>query len=106
MILLASVLGALVMFFMPETPYYLVAQGQEEASIKALQRLRGKKDVKAEVDDIKRMHQDQLAIGSVSYGKLFTDRVYLEPLIIMMLLMVFQQFSGVNAVLFYLKVIP
>ena len=94
------------MYFQPETPYFLVTKGEEEASIKALQRLRGKKDVKAEVDDIKRMHEDQLSIGSVSYGKLFTDRVYLEPLIIMMLLMIFQQFSGVNAVLFYLKVRP
>ena len=92
------------MFFMPESPYYLITKNNEAQALKSLQWLRGSDNVKDEIEDMKRAYRDQQLIGNVSYGELFKDGVYLRPFLIVMALMFFQQFSGINAVLFYLKV--
>jgi hypothetical protein len=97
--------GAIVMFFMPESPYYLVTKNRDDEAKKSLIWLRGTDNVKEELEDLKRSHREQLSLGNVTYLDIFSKRIYLEPLAIMTLLMFFQQFSGVNAVLFYLKVI-
>ena len=92
------------MFFMPESPYYLVAKGKDAQALKSLQWLRGSENAKDVLEEIKREFSEQKLIGSVSYVNLLTDAVYLRPFLIVMALMFFQQFSGINAVFFYLKV--
>ena len=92
------------MFFMPESPYYLVAKGKNDQALKSLQWLRGSENAKDVLEDVKREFRAQKLIGSVSYVNLLTDSVYLRPFLIVMALMFFQQFSGINAVFFYLKV--
>ena len=96
--------SAVSMFFMPESPYYLITKGKDKEAAKALQWLRGSENVNDELEDFKREVREQKQIGSVSYIKLLSDGVYLRPFLIVMALMFFQQFSGINAVLFYLKV--
>ena len=91
-----------MMFFMPETPYFYVSKGKVIEAEKALQWFRGGVDVKAELAEIQRAYQDQQKIGSVSFGKLVMDKVYLQPFLMMLALMFFQQFSGINAVNFNL----
>jgi len=97
-------MSATIMFFMPESPYYLVAKGKDDAALKSLQWLTGSENAKDVLEDIKREYREQKLIGSVSYVKLLTDAVYLRPFLIVMALMFFQQFSGINAVFFYMKV--
>ena len=92
------------MFFMPESPYYLVAKGKDAQALKSLQWLRGSENAKDVLEEVKREFREQKLIGSVSYVNLLTDSVYLRPFLIVMALMFFQQFSGINAVFFYLKV--
>ena len=92
------------MFFMPESPYYLVAKGKDAQALKCLQWLRGSENAKNVLEEVKREFSEQKLIGSVSYVKLLTDAVYLRPFLIVMVLMFAQQFSGINAVFFYLKV--
>ena len=92
------------MFFMPESPYYLITKGKDEEALKALQWLRGSENVKDELEEFKREFRDQKQLGNISYVDLLTDGVYLRPFLIVMALMFFQQFSGINAVFFYLKV--
>ena len=92
------------MFFMPESPYYLVAKGKDAQALKCLQWLRGSENAKNVLEEVKREFSEQKLIGSVSYVNLLTDAVYLRPFLIVMALMFFQQFSGINAVFFYLKV--
>ena len=92
------------MFFMPESPYYLVAKGKDAQALKSLQWLRGPENAKDMLEEVKREFSQQKLIGSVSYLNLLTDAVYLRPFLIVMALMFFQQFSGINAVFFYLKV--
>ncbi len=43
----------------------------------------------------------QGAAGSVTLKELLTDPVYWKPLSVVILLMLFQQFAGINAVIFY-----
>ena len=90
---------------MPETPYYLITKNKEEEALKSLQWLRGTENVKDEIEDLKRAYKEQISLGKVSYSSLLTNYVYLKPFLIMSALMFIQQFSGVNAVMFYLKVL-
>ena len=99
-----TVLAAFGMYFMPETPYYLITKNKEEEALKSLQWLRGTENVKAEIEDLKRAYREQTLLGKVSYSSLLTNFVYFKPFLIMSALMFIQQFSGVNAVMFYLKV--
>ena len=92
------------MFFMPESPYYLVANGKDTQALKCLQWLRGSENANDLLEEVEREFREQKLIGSVSYANLLTDSVYLRPFLIVMALMFFQQFSGINAVFFYLKV--
>ncbi|CAD6231439.1 GSCOCG00001408001-RA-CDS [Cotesia congregata] len=71
-----------VLFFtMPESPYYLAAKGRKEDVISALVRLRGKS--KDAITD------------------LFTIKANFKALIFTCLLVIFQQMTGINVVLFY-----
>ena len=92
------------MFFMPDTPYYLITKNKEAEAMKALQWLRGIENVNDELADLKRAYNEQKLIGNVTYLDLLTNKVYLRPFLIMMGLMFIQQFAGINAVMFYLKV--
>ena len=67
-------------------------------------RLRGTPNVKDELEDLKQSYLKEANTEVVSFKKLLTDRVYLEPFVIMLILMFLQQFSGINAVLFNLQV--
>ena len=100
--LIPPILGATMMLFMPDTPYYLVSKSRESEAMKALVWLRGSTSVQSELDEIKRAYEEQKNVGSVSFKHLFANRVYLEPLALMATLMFFQQFSGINAVNFNL----
>ena len=97
-------MSAITMFFMPESPYFLITKGKNEEALKSLQWLRGSENMEDELEEFKREFRDQKLLGNVSYFDLITDSVYLRPFLIVMALMFFQQFSGINAVFFYLKV--
>lgn len=91
------------MFFMPESPYFLLLKGKDAEAAKALQWLRGKDhDIGTELEEIKDSQRQQESIGSVSPLEILTKGVYLKPTLVMLGLMFFQQFSGINAVLFNL----
>ena len=121
--LLPPIACAAIMFFMPDSPYYLITKGKISEAEKALSWFRGGignvqffihfmavlytrysslLDVKDELAEMQRAYQDQQKIGSVSFVKLVTDKVYLQPFLLMLALMFFQQFSGINAVNFNL----
>jgi MFS family permease len=97
-----AVLLALFMFFMPESPFYLVKKGKDEAAERSLQWLRGPNcDVSHELEQLKAEEKQEREQGSISFGDMFSKGVYLKPLLIINALMFFQQFSGINFVIFY-----
>ena len=91
------------MLFMPESPYHLLTKNDEKGARKALQWLRGSQyDIDDEMEEMKKTYEEQQKIGTVNIAEFFTKRVYILPCLIMLALMFFQQYSGINAVLFYL----
>lgn len=90
----------LVFFFMPETPYFLVNSGKISKATDALIKLRGPEyDSGAELSDIQTKVTESKN-NPVSIKQAFSKRSSKMAFIICLCLMFFQQFSGINAVIF------
>ncbi len=90
------------MFFMPESPTYFMAKDDEESALQSLQQLRGSRyDCEQEMEELREEHRKEKERGSITLIDLLTERRYLFPLLVVIGLMFFQQFSGVNTVIFY-----
>ncbi|XP_063918705.1 facilitated trehalose transporter Tret1-like [Zophobas morio] len=91
----------LFFFIGPESPYYLIAKNKMDLAEQSLMKLRSQdqKGVETEMKQI----QAELAenTDAVSILKFFKNRIYMKGLFISVLLLVIQQLSGINAVLFY-----
>jgi len=106
MCLVVPVLNVVAMLFMPESPVFYVSRSDDEAARNSLIRLRGKEysGVDQELEEIRRNVRDAAATAdSASFVELFSSAVYLKPFIISLMLMFFQQFCGINGILFYLN---
>lgn len=93
-------IGSLVI---TETPTSLVEHGKEEAGIKALKKIRGVQEVDAEFKQIKTACD--IARQVKHPFKNLMNRSNRPPLIIGICLQVFQQFTGINAIMFYAPVL-
>ncbi|XP_077263174.1 trehalose transporter 1 isoform X2 [Temnothorax americanus] len=95
----------ILMFVIPETPRWYISKGKTKMSRKSLQWLRGKDaDITDELSLIEKMHQEYLdseKSGSQSTISELLKSKHLNPLLISLGLMLFQQMSGINAVIFY-----
>ena len=87
-----SGLFLLLLMFVPETPRYLVMKGKEDQALKVLNKISGEKEAPVILAEIKdTMHET--SIPWLSYGFLV--------IFIGIMLSVFQQFVGINVVLYY-----
>ncbi len=82
----------ILLFFVPETPRYLVMKGQNEKALKVLSRIAGTKDAPVILQEIKDTIQEKSAPW-LSFG--------FFVIFIGIMLSVFQQFVGINVVLYY-----
>ncbi|KAJ8716334.1 hypothetical protein PYW08_013619 [Mythimna loreyi] len=90
----------LVFFFMPESPSFLVVKGRNDEAREALVRLRGSSyDVDSELNNMKYKHEESQRI-KVSYVAAIKKKTALKAILICYALMLFQQLSGINAVIF------
>ena len=107
LMILSPVLMSVLMIFMPESPYYLITKGKEPQAAKSPLWLRGggSYNVEPEIKSIKEAVEEEKKIGSISLLELVSVDVYWKPFAIIMMLMFLQQFSGINAVLFYTQTI-
>ncbi|KAI8438415.1 hypothetical protein MSG28_010942 [Choristoneura fumiferana] len=91
----------LLMIMTPETPRWYVTKGRPQDAHKALQWLRGKNiNIDKEMRDLTRSQAESDRTGGNSFGLLFS-RKYLPAVLIALGLMLFQQLTGINAVVFY-----
>lgn len=94
------ILFGIIFFFMPESPNYLVVKGQNDEARESLLKLRGKfYDVDYELDNLKQK-AEEAKNNPVSFASAITKKTAIKALIICYALMVFQQLSGINAVIF------
>lgn len=97
-----SLLQLLTLPFFPESPRYLLIQkGNEEQARRALQRLRGWQDVDDEIQEMYQEDQSEKEEGQFSVLSLCTFRGLRWQLISIIIMMMGQQLSGVNAVFYY-----
>ncbi|KAK3022098.1 hypothetical protein RJ639_045942 [Escallonia herrerae] len=89
------------LFFIPESPRWLAKMGMTDDFEASLQVLRGfDADISLEVNEIKRSVASSSRRTAIRFGDL-KQRRYWFPLMIGIGLLVFQQLSGTNGVLFY-----
>ncbi|NXI67296.1 GTR5 protein, partial [Anseranas semipalmata] len=97
-----SVIQLFTLPFFPESPRYLLIQkGNEERARQALQRLRGWDDVDDEIEEMRQEDQSEKEEGQLSVFSLCTFRGLRWQLISIVVMMMGQQLSGVNAVFYY-----
>ncbi|HTA52569.1 MAG TPA: sugar porter family MFS transporter [Candidatus Acidoferrum sp.] len=89
---------ALGMFYLPESPRWLVRRGRRDSARAILSRVRDSSDVEAELQEIERSFQESQQHG--------TWRDLLSPalrpaLVVGIGLAVFQQVTGINTVIYY-----
>ncbi|XP_013049699.2 solute carrier family 2, facilitated glucose transporter member 5 isoform X1 [Anser cygnoides] len=97
-----SVIQLLTLPFFPESPRYLLIQkGNEDQARQALQRLRGWDDVDDEIEEMRLEDQSEKEEGQLSVLTLCTFRGLRWQLISIVVMMMGQQLSGVNAVFYY-----
>lgn len=90
----------IVFFFMPESPSFLVTKERNDEAREALIRLRGQSyDVDSELNNLKQKATDARN-NPVSFLNSITKKTAIKALIICYALMLFQQLSGINAVIF------
>ncbi len=94
---------AVMVWFMPESPYMLLSRDKDEKAAKSLQWLRGKDyNIGLEMEDLREAVAATRAVKSIALRDLLSKGVYLKPFAIMLVVHFVQQFSGINAVVFYL----
>ncbi|KAH8382581.1 hypothetical protein KR009_004198 [Drosophila setifemur] len=98
--LFIPIMLAIGLFVLPETPVYLLKKGRRAEAALSLKWLWGRYcDSRSAIQMIQN-DLDQ-AGADASVKDLFSNRGSRNGLVISVLLMVFQQFSGINAVIFY-----
>ncbi|XP_026461308.1 facilitated trehalose transporter Tret1-like [Ctenocephalides felis] len=92
----------LTFIWMPESPYYYAAKGNEEGTLKCLMRIRGKtkEEAEREAGQIKSMVQE-MSNNAGTYKELFSNKEQRWPLCIMTGLAVSIPLSGATAVQIY-----
>ena len=96
----------LALFFMPDSPKFLISKNRISEAREALRWFRGPNyDVDSEFKQILTSNIEEENIGGISLLELFTQKVYFVPFIIAMYGMFGQQFCGINVVFFYLQTI-
>ncbi|KAG5320679.1 TRET1 protein, partial [Pseudoatta argentina] len=90
--------------FMPESPYFLLRRGRRDEAIASLAKLRSKSEaaIQKEADEIQ-VILDEAFKTQVSILDLFKVKVNIKALGHTCALASFQQFTGINVVLFYLQ---
>src|SRR5437016_8361527 len=86
------------MFFLPETPRWLIRGGHHEVAHRVLLRIRGQSDVNVEIEEIKASLAQQAESGH--WADLLHRQVR-PTLVVGLGLAIFQQITGINTVIYY-----
>ncbi|GFP85301.1 sugar transport protein 1 [Phtheirospermum japonicum] len=91
-------------FFLSDTPNSLVERGMEDQAQALLKRIRGVDDVQAEFDDMI-LARDEARLVKSPWGNLMGRKCYRPQLVMAVLIPFFQQFTGINVIMFYAPVL-
>lgn len=94
-----SIILLVGMFFVPESPRWLISKGREEEALKNLKKLRSDEQAVSEFNEIKALLDSEKSSRG-DWAMFFSKRLR-TPLIIGILIFCIQQFSGINAIIYY-----
>ncbi|VVC76448.1 Galactose-proton symporter [Aquicella siphonis] len=94
--LVPAVLLSLGMFFLPESPRWLVKQNRHDEAVNTLRRLRKSTDVSHEINEIR----NSLQIKQASFREIFKPWI-LPVLFLGAMLGFIQQVTGINTIIYY-----
>lgn len=123
--LLMAVFPAILLLaslYLPETPHWLISQNQEDQAFQALKQLRYRRGnvikddlcLYKEIQEIRETIEHASAITAPEYDHIHENESFRHllsqpsvrrPAMLVFLLMVVQQFSGVSAAIYYMKMI-
>ena len=95
--LIPSSLFLILLFFVPKSPRWLALRGDDESALKVLNKIHGEEEAKKEIAEIKESIETKENKIKVDYF----SKAILVIIIIGTALSVLQQFTGINAVLYY-----
>ncbi|XP_012671297.2 solute carrier family 2, facilitated glucose transporter member 11-like isoform X2 [Clupea harengus] len=97
-----AVVQLLVLPWFPESPrYLLIDKGDERACDEALKQLHGADKYHGEKADIEKERLDAVGVKPKKPWELFSDRSLRRQLVTIILINIFQQLNGINAIYFY-----
>jgi len=92
-----SVLFGILLLFVPDTPRWLVSKGRQEEAALVLKRMNGMEEAAEALEEIAASFSGEVAPG---IKEVFSKR-YQPVLVTGVLIAVFQQVTGINAILYY-----
>jgi len=98
LIIFPAIFMYLTLPFCPESPkYILIIQGRDVNAQKALTWLRGTIEIHDELDDLRGEYEKMRLVTKVTLSEMWYNPSLRQPLIIAVMVMLSQQFSGINA---------
>ncbi|KAJ8977236.1 hypothetical protein NQ317_003811 [Molorchus minor] len=101
---LPAIFFILFLILGPESPHYYISKGKSSSARSALEKLRGKGAEKLE-SELSGMEAQIRGEGHGTFLDIFRSKGCMKAYAMVMGLLVFQQFSGINAILFYAQTI-
>ena len=95
--LIPCLLFLLLLFFVPKSPRWLLMKNKEEEALKVLTKIQGEDEAQDKATEIK---QSLAQHSSISVGQIFAKGI-LPIILIGSFISFLQQFTGINAVLYY-----
>jgi SP family arabinose:H+ symporter-like MFS transporter len=94
---LPAMLLLILLFFVKESPRWLVQMGREGEARDTLEKIHGPQEAEAEIAATKEV----LKQSEAGFFELLSNARFRKLLVIAVLLMAFSQFSGINAIMYY-----
>ncbi|XP_056643314.1 solute carrier family 2, facilitated glucose transporter member 1-like isoform X2 [Diorhabda sublineata] len=101
MTVIPAIFQVITLPFCPESPKYLLSNNKETQAEKALKWLRGTYNVRDEMEVMNAEYEAVKLIPKATVRELVTNSALRIPLIISLTVMIAQQLSGINAVMFF-----
>lgn len=102
LIIIPAIFMLITLPLCPESPkYILINKGMDVAAQKSLKWLRGTNDVHYEMEQMRAESEELKLVPKVTLKEMWDNLMLRKPLIIAIVIMLSQQLSGINAVIFY-----